>query len=33
MQFERILGVCEACDRVTQQLGLEVEQRHAPALG
>ena len=33
MQRQRVVGICEACDCAAQQLALDVEQRHAPALG
>ena len=33
MQFQRVVGVGQASDRATQQLALDVEQRHPPALG
>ncbi len=33
MQFQRVVGVGQASDRAAQQLALDVEQRHPPALG
>ena len=33
MQRQRVVGVREVGDRAAQQLTLDVEQRHLPALG
>ena len=33
MQRQRVVGVRQAGDRAAQQFALDVEQRHAPALG
>ena len=33
MQFQRVVRVRQRSDRATQQLALDVEQRHPPALG
>ena len=33
MQRQRVVGIGEARDRAVQQFALDVEQRHAPALG